>query len=605
MPLIIATGGTGEAVPAAEALVARLIARATQGAKAMAVPATSAAVETGNDIYAQTGDPVAALRGATAKYLTTTATGAVPMSLPGNLATRMAAAIPAGIGVGEASRQINNAALPASLQQPFDWEDVFLNGFISPLFAIKGERSPHVDAQKAKENFERFDTISQLSQQAALRNGDPAAFRKMVQDMAEGSNLRTIYVDRKPLSDTLQKQGISQETISAQLPGLTGQLARAAEENGYIAIPVEDYATHIAGSNLDAALLPHFKAAPDGMTYSEAQAFAKQQEQELRKQKENDESINGTPQSSEQPAGKEEQKDEIPLLPPSEHPLFDAEQWAKYQKELQALSPEDRAIAERFADKLRDYDAAVAEYSSIPDTQGGKVLNTDFARELCEDYLKDRTRSEVIQKLSSALVRKMFADKLEAIDKPKVLFSAGGPGSGKSTVLENNPAMAKVAAIADIVYDTTMSDYTSARGMIEQALQAGGKTRIVLVIREPVDALVNGVIRRAVLEKNKYGTGRTVTLDYFLHAHPNAIENVFRLAKEYKGNPDVQFRFVDNTRGKNEIREVPLEQARQIEFQQVEERARNILEEEYRDGKISEKIYTGIKYGVDDARRTR
>ena len=90
-----------------------------------------------------------------------------------------------------------------------------------------------------------------------------------------------------------------------------------------------------------------------------------------------------------------------------------------------------------------------------------------------------------------------------------------------------------------------------------------------------------------------------MTLDYFLSAQPAAIRNVFRLAEEYKGDADVAFRFVDNTHGKDDIREVSLEQAKKIEFQQVEERASEILEQEYRDGRISKKIYTGIKFGKD------
>jgi hypothetical protein len=262
--------------------------------------------------------------------------------------------------------------------------------------------------------------------------------------------------------------------------------------------------------------------------------------------------------------------------------------------------PEDQDIAVRFAGKLRDLDAATAEYASLKDSQGGKLLDTDLARELCPDYIRDRSKSQVIQTLSSALVRRMFAEKLATIKEPVVLFSAGGPGSGKSTVISEHSGMAKAAANADIIYDTTMSNYESARGMVEQVLEADGIVDVALIIRKPLDALENGAIRRAVDQEIEYGSGRTVPLDYFLKAHASAIKNVFRLAEEYKDHPDVKFRFMDNTHGKENINEVSLEQAKKIEFKDLEARARALLEKEYQDGRVSEKIYKGFKFGKDE-----
>jgi len=390
----------------------------------------------------------------------------------------------------------------------------------------------------------------------------------------------------------MENNGLAQETFATQMPRLSRQLPAALRDHGKVELSIEDYATYIAGNRLDADIRDHLKTSPDGMSLAEAREFKKEQQAQLEHREEQP-----LEEKPEEPGRVETRAEEQATIAPDRHPLFDEEQWAKYQKELQAMSPENRAMAERFADKLRDYDAAVAEYAKLNDSHGGKVLNTDLARELSPDYLKDRTRSEVVQRLSSALVRKMYADRLAATKEPMVILSAGGPGAGKTTVLNELPALGRASESADIVYDTTMSHYGSAKGMIEQALQANGLVDVVLVIREPVDALLNGVIRRAVEEEKLHGSGRTVTLDYFLSAQPAAIRNVFRLAEEYKGNSDVQFRYVDNNHGLNRAKEVTLEQAKQIEFQQVEERAREILEQEYRDGRISKKIYTGIKFG--------
>jgi energy-coupling factor transporter ATP-binding protein EcfA2 len=224
----------------------------------------------------------------------------------------------------------------------------------------------------------------------------------------------------------------------------------------------------------------------------------------------------------------------------------------------------------------------------------------NVTRELCPDYLKDRSKSQVIQTLSSIFIRKLFAEKLATIRRPKVLFSAGGPGSGKSTVLNTHSGMAALSGSADIIYDTTMSNYPSARAMVEQVLHAGGVVRVALIIRDPLEAVQKGAIERAVDQELKHGSGRTVPLDYLLKAHPASIQTVFRLAEECKDNPEVKFRFMDNTHGKENISEVSLEQAQKIEFKDVEARAWALLEKEYLDGRISKKIYTGFKFGGDE-----
>jgi len=46
------------------------------------------------------------------------------------------------------------------------------------------------------------------------------------------------------------------------------------------------------------------------------------------------------------------------------------------------LAAADRAIEDRLASKVVDVERTAAEYAQLPDAEGGKVLNTDTAREL-------------------------------------------------------------------------------------------------------------------------------------------------------------------------------------------------------------------------------
>jgi hypothetical protein len=57
------------------------------------------------------------------------------------------------------------------------------------------------------------------------------------------------------------------------MPRVAQQLPEALATGGDVSIPVEDFATHIAGGPLGDSLMPHLKTDPDGMTQQQAQEF--------------------------------------------------------------------------------------------------------------------------------------------------------------------------------------------------------------------------------------------------------------------------------------------------------------------------------------------
>lgn len=142
---------------------------------------------------------------------------------------------------------------------------------------MMGHLADLVRANKAQNDAQRLETISQISQQATLRQGDPELFKQTVQSMAEDGDLHTVYVDGRTFQQSLDKNGISEEELKGLLPDVARQLPEALQTKGDISIPVEDYATHLAGSKLDAELLPQLKTSPDGMTLNESRVFQEQQ----------------------------------------------------------------------------------------------------------------------------------------------------------------------------------------------------------------------------------------------------------------------------------------------------------------------------------------
>jgi hypothetical protein len=298
----ITLSGTGAAAGAestAASTVPGAIAQTVEhGTKSMLFPALNDAVDTGKKVYAQTGDANAAMKAAQAQYLSTSAMGVIPMSAPGRLAARLAGGAASGLATGEASRNFMNAEMPDSMQQSFNTDDAIissLTGSILAAHAAHGNANPgglrdvltkhYADIAAAEKAQDDHTILSALSQQAAanpLRERSPDQFHQFVEDASENGHITAVYIDAHTLNNVFHQSGADALDIMAKMPDIAGQMHEGIETSGTIKIPTADYATYIAGTPLDAAILPHLKTDPAGKTKAEADQFNANQIEELR-----------------------------------------------------------------------------------------------------------------------------------------------------------------------------------------------------------------------------------------------------------------------------------------------------------------------------------
>ncbi len=158
---------------------------------------------------------------------------------------------------------------------------------------------------------------------------------------------------------------------------------------------------------------------------------------------------------------------------------------------------------------------------------GDKVANTDLARRLFKDVGYNGRNSAAVQEAASALNKDVWRKALQNKEPDAVLY-AGGSGSGKSTAVEGLlPHIEKNAAA---ILDGNLSKMSSALDRIGEATKAGKTPKIVYVYREPVDAWINGVVKRMI--SNKEEAGRVVPLSTFLENGPGSLKVVQNLAKD-------------------------------------------------------------------------
>jgi hypothetical protein len=266
--------------------------------------------------------------------------------------------------------------------------------------------------------------------------------------------------------------------------------------------------------------------------------------------------------------------------------------WHDIRAQLDAAPAAQDIGAELAAQLEADPAAARAAYEAIDDpatkltSEGGRVLNTDLARELSPEYRADRSRSSEVHEPASAFIKRLYAEKLAEEPMPgrdkEVLFTAGGTGAGKSTGLEliehEN---------AGIVYDANMNTASSAFDKIDQALRAGWKVRFIYTFRDPIEALVKGALPRA--ER----MGRTVPIEAHVDTHVGARQVIAELAERYAGNKEVKIAIADNSRGKGKAVLTTLEKVPAVPKEGLYEKAKAAILAAYEREAISERTLAG------------
>jgi hypothetical protein len=258
-------------------------------------------------------------------------------------------------------------------------------------------------------------------------------------------------------------------------------------------------------------------------------------------------------------------------------------------------------IESAYFDRLQnDYSGLAAEYSQLPQTDNGRILNTDDAREMSPEYRADRTRSADVHEPSSAFVKQMYAEKLSQDTPPgksnTVVFTAGGTGAGKTTGLQEAQKVNQNIKDSEIVYDTNMNSFDSADKKVEQALKAGRNASIIYTYRDPVESMENGALKRASRMEAELGTGRTVPIDEHFKTHAGSREVMEQLQSKYGNDHRFHLMVIDNSRGAGKAAVVSgLDKLPKLDHTVVRKGLNDALENAYKSGKISQAIYEGTR----------
>lgn len=215
------------------------------------------------------------------------------------------------------------------------------------------------------------------------------------------------------------------------------------------------------------------------------------------------------------------------------------------------LSAEDRKIE----------DAAFAKYSANPEklvdeyiASNGKIVNTDEARKLYIDVGYTGSNSAAVQEPASVISKAAWRKNLETNPETYATLLSGGSGAGKTSAIKRVSELSTLTKESAAILDGNLSSYGSAVKRITEAIEAGKTPRLIYVYRDPVDAFVEGVVKR--MKDNQGEMGRIVPIKVLAENHVDSWKVIQKL---YDESPIKEmFYFIDNSLGKNKAKRASL-----------------------------------------------
>ena len=140
----------------------------------------------------------------------------------------------------------------------------------------------NLDLGKAKNSGNTFLNLEQLKQLLAaskVHKRDPGLMHDFIEQATETSDVKNLYID----AQTLMQSGVG-DKLAEVLPDVAEQLPAALVSGGEIKIPIADYLTHIANTELDTNLSDHLRIEGEDYTRATAKDYIDNHTEELNTQ---------------------------------------------------------------------------------------------------------------------------------------------------------------------------------------------------------------------------------------------------------------------------------------------------------------------------------
>lgn len=135
-----------------------------------------------------------------------------------------------------------------------------------------------VQAERAQLDGQVLAELDATAAASKLRARSPEDFQAFVKEAMADGPVQDVYIR----AEDLAQSGVDVAQLALASPAVAAQYEQALATGGDVRIPVDEYATRVAGTDLSQSMLPFLKTDPAGMTQAEAQDFMQNRSEQLR-----------------------------------------------------------------------------------------------------------------------------------------------------------------------------------------------------------------------------------------------------------------------------------------------------------------------------------
>lgn len=135
-----------------------------------------------------------------------------------------------------------------------------------------------VQAERAQLDGQVLGELDATAAASKLRARSPDDFQAFIKEAMGDGPVQDVYIR----AEDLAQSGVDVAQLAQVSPAVAAQYEQALATGGDVRIPVDEYATRVAGTDLSQSMLPFLKTDPAGMTQAEAQDFMQNRSEQLR-----------------------------------------------------------------------------------------------------------------------------------------------------------------------------------------------------------------------------------------------------------------------------------------------------------------------------------
>jgi len=287
-----------------------------------------------------------------------------------------------------------------------------VGGLTGGTFAgiMGGAQKRKDQAGQSEQDAQMIEQLNKLSQASQVLARSPETFENLVQQASANGTVNQIYIE----ANALMQSGLADQ-LAAVSPSVAAQLQTAAQTGGQIAIPIEEYTTQIAPTELSQPLLDHLKLDPEGYSRAEAAAYMQSEGDQLRADMETTLSVKL------QDLAFRQSRDGLKT---------------QFKTQLDGLNHHDSHVNEAYATHLANYFGVMSERMGMTPEEMYQQFPVNFVSELAPGQHYDQNipkLDEVKSKLDEQGVTHSIGEKDGLITLSKIEVPEGERGTGKGT----------------------------------------------------------------------------------------------------------------------------------------------------------------------------